>query len=351
MSLEQRINLKFLVKLGKTATESLEMLKQVYGDEALSRARVFDWHKRFKEGQEEVEDDARSGRPSTSMTANNIERVRQVLRRDNRLTIRMIADELSIGKDSVWKIITEELGKRKVCAKMVPKLLSEEQKQQRVQVCRDILEQLEAEPGLLGRVITGDETWVFEYDPETKRQSMQWKSPTSPRPKKARMSKSKVKLMLIAFFDSKGIVHLEFIPQGQTVNQYVYKEVLQRLIRSVRDKRRDQWENGTWILHHDNAPTHKALSIRQFLAERQVAVLDQPPYSPDLAPCDFFLFPKLKGVIKGTRFPDVDAIKRAVTTELRRIPEEAFQGCMECWAKRMEKCVRLEGEYFEGDKL
>ena len=61
MSLEQRINLKFLVKLGKTATESLEMLKQVYGDEALSRARVFDWHKRFKEGQEEVEDDARSG--------------------------------------------------------------------------------------------------------------------------------------------------------------------------------------------------------------------------------------------------------------------------------------------------
>ena len=74
----------------------------------------------------------------------------------------------------------------------------------------------------------------------------------------------------------------------------------------MRDKRRDQWENGTWILHHDNVPTHKALSIRQFLAERQVAVLDQPPYSPDLAPCDFFLFPKLKGVIKGTRFPDGD---------------------------------------------
>ncbi len=79
--------------------------------------------------------------------------------------------------------------------------------------------------------------------------------------------------------------------------------------------------------------------------------LDQPPYSPDLAPCDFFLFPKLKGVIKGTRFPDVEAIKRAVTTELRRIPEEAFRGCIEVWKKRMDKCVRLEGNYFEGDKL
>ena len=76
MSLDQRVNLKFLVKLGKTATESLEMLKQVYGDEALSQACVFDWHKCFKEGQEEVEDDARSGRPSTSMTEYNIECVR-----------------------------------------------------------------------------------------------------------------------------------------------------------------------------------------------------------------------------------------------------------------------------------
>ena len=65
----------------------------------------------------------------------------------------------------------------------------------------------------------------------------------------------------------------------------------------------------------------------------------------------FFLFPKLKGVIKGTRFPDVEAIKTAVMTELWRIPEEATRGCIEAWKKRMDKCVRLEGNYFEGDKL
>ena len=122
-------------------------------------------------------------------------------------------------------------------------------------------------------------------------------------------------------------------------------------MRLVRDKRRDLWENNDWVLHHDNAPAHSALSIRQFLAESNVPTLEQPPYSPDLAPCDFFLFPKLKGMIKGTRFPDVEAIKRAVTMELRRIPEEAFRGCIEVWKKRMDKCVRLEGNYFEGDKL
>ena len=67
------------------------------------------------------------------------------------------------------------------------------------------------------------------------------------------MSKSKVKVMLIAFFDIKGIVHFDFLPQGQTVNQYVYKEILRNLMRSVRDKRRDLWENNAWVLHHDNA--------------------------------------------------------------------------------------------------
>ena len=93
------------------------------------------------------------------------------------------------------------------------------------------------------------------------------------------------------------------------------------------------------------------LSIRQFLAEKNLAVLEEPPYSPDLAPCAFFLFPKLKGIIKGTRFEGVEAIKRAVTTELKGIPEESFQQCTEAWQRRMEKCIRLEEYYFEGETM
>ncbi|KAK8400109.1 hypothetical protein O3P69_003065 [Scylla paramamosain] len=75
------------------------------------------------------------------------------------------------------------------------------------------------------------------------------------------------------------------------------------------------------------------------------------PYSPDLAPCDFFLFPKLKEVMKGTRFDDADDIKKAVTTELRSIPQESFQQCMQAWQRRMDKCMRCQGDYFEGDNL
>ena len=126
------------------------------------------------------------------------------------------------------------------------------------------------------------------------------------------------------FFDVHGIVHAEFLPLGQTINQHVYKNILQRLMRSVREKRRELRETRSWLLHHDNAPAYNALGVRKFLAKNCIAVLEQPPYSPVLAPCDLFLFSKLKEVIKGTRFQDSEATKTAVTTELQAIPEESF---------------------------
>ena len=130
--------------------------------------------------------------------------------------------------------------------------------------------------------------------------------------------------MLIAFFGVHEIVHAEFLPQAQTINQHVYKNILRRLMRSVREKRRKLRETRSWLVHHDNAPADNALGIRKFFAKNNFAVLDQPPYSPDLAPCDIFLFSKLEEVIKGTRFQDSGAIKTAVTKDLYAIPEESF---------------------------
>ena len=122
-------------------------------------------------------------------------------------------------------------------------------------------------------------------------------------------------------------------------------------MRSVRENRRELWETRSWLFHHDNAPAHNALEIWEFLAKNNIAVLEQPPYSPDLAPCDFFLFSKLKEVIKGTRFQDSEVIKTAVTRELRVIREESFQECVEACQRRLEKCIRAQGDYFEGDML
>jgi len=203
---------------------------------------------------------------------------------------------------------------------------------------------------MFDRVITGDETWCFQYDPETQRQSMQWKTQNSPRPKKACISRSQVKTMLVCFFDHKGIVHYEITAQGQTVNHQCYLEVLTRLRESVWRKRPGLWPDK-WILHHDNALAHDALRVREFLAKNSITKMDNPPYSPDLAPCDFWLFPKLKIALKGQRFADLSEIQRNVKTLLRGILENDFQDCFRQLHHRLTKCIASQGEYFKGDSI
>ena len=123
-------------------------------------------------------------------------------------------------------------------------------------MCLHLLEQIQSDRNFLKNVITGDEIWIFEYDPETKRQSKELHTSASPRPKKARRSKSKIKSMLICVFDSEGVVHSEFVPQGHPVNQFYYREVLERLRKRVVHVRPSIADN--WMLHHDNAPCHTA---------------------------------------------------------------------------------------------
>ena len=118
----------------------------------------------------------------------------------------------------------------------MPRLLSVDQKQQQLDVCLDLKENAANNTSFLSNVITGDKTWVYAYDLETKTQFSQWKSPGSPRPKKARQVRSNIKSMLICFFDQKGIVHKEFVPPGQTVNAAFYIKVLKHLRENVQRK-------------------------------------------------------------------------------------------------------------------
>ena len=260
----------------------------------MSRTQCYEWFKRFEKGRMSVGEDPRPGRPSTSTDDDHVERVRAVIRGNRRLTVREVANEVGISIGSCHQILTEKLQMRRVSAKFVPRLLTDDQKENRVEISQELLANANGNENFLKNIITGDETWVYGYDVETKMQSSQWMGKGSPRPKKARMSRSKIKVMLVVFFDWKGIVHHEFVPRGQMVNKQLYQEFLARLRDAVRRKRPELWENQTWILHHDNAPAHASLLIRSYLAKHQTSVVLLPPYSPDLAPANFFLFPKLK---------------------------------------------------------
>jgi len=191
-------------------------------------------------------------------------------------------------------------------------------------VAGDLFEKSTQDPTFLTKIVTGDESRVFANDLETKEHLAEWHTSSSPRPKKSRLFKSKEKLMLIAFFDIDGVV------PGQTVNGHFYVQVLQRLRNAVRRKRRDKWQ-VEWFLHHDNALSHTSLVVQQFLAEKSIPVITQPPYSPDLAPSDFWLFPTLKMGLKGTRLATMEDIKLNAMAKLWRIPKEAFHRCFQQW--------------------
>jgi hypothetical protein len=97
---EQRVNIKFCVKLGKTATETFQLLRDTYGDEALSQARVVGWHRRFVLGRVSVEDDTISGRPSSSRNEHNVVPIRDMIREDRTVTVRILADALHNSKST-----------------------------------------------------------------------------------------------------------------------------------------------------------------------------------------------------------------------------------------------------------
>jgi len=170
----------------------------------------------------------------------------------------------------------------------MPRLLTDDQKENCVEISQELLASANGNENFLKNIITRNEMSVYGYDVETKMQSSQWMGKRSPRPKKVRMIRSKIKVLLVMFFDWKGIVHHEFVPRGQMVNKQLYQEDLVRLRDAMHRKRPELWENQTWMLHHDNALAHVLLLICSYLAKHQTFVVPHPPYSPDLAPADLF---------------------------------------------------------------
>ena len=202
---EQRAYITFCFKLGKTATECYEMLKTAFAEQAVGHSQRFQWFSRFKVGRTSIDDDKCSGRPVSSSMPEMIERVRQIIRKDCHRTIDEVRMLVGISHRTCHNILTEYLKMRHVASKFVPRLLSVEQKQQRLEVCLDLKENAAHDPSFLSNVITGDETWVYAYNPETKTQSSQCKSLVKPRSKKARQVRSNIKSMLICFFDRREL--------------------------------------------------------------------------------------------------------------------------------------------------
>lgn len=211
--------------MGKTPTQTLDLINRSSIKSSVSRSLVFRWHKRFSEGHESLENEERSGRPS-AIDATLLQNVKDVVYADRRVTVRDICDETGYSFGTVHRVLTNNLNMRKVSARWVPRLITDDIKVRRVTTSRKFLRRYDLEGDeFLSRIVTTDETWLFMYDPETKEQSKQWKTPASPPPKKARVSKSAGKQMFIFFADIHGMILQHAVPTGTTVNARYYSRV------------------------------------------------------------------------------------------------------------------------------
>ena len=189
-----------------------------------------------------------------------------------------------------------------------------------------------------------DESWIYCYEPETKRQCSQWKHAGSPRPKKARQSKSTHKLLMI-FFYSTGMIYMYWVPTRQTVNREYYVEVLREFRKRFRRNWTALFESGQWHFHQDNAPVHNSILVTDYLTKMGINTVPQPRYSPDLAPCDFWLFPKLR----DCRHETTEEMKEAVTKVIDTLTQEDFHVVLNKVLERYNKCITSGGDYFEED--
>jgi len=154
----------------------------------------------FKDPTRGFEDAPHTGRPPTTTTVENIEAVERVVMRDRQISVPRAADELGIPKTIVHEIMSNYLGLRKVCVRWVPKFLTPLQRINRMECCQELLQECEPSPAeFLGRIVTGDETWVHHYDPLSRQEAMVWKKSEEEMPAQPRQKRSAGKVMLVIF--------------------------------------------------------------------------------------------------------------------------------------------------------
>lgn len=344
---QYRSVIRFLFLDGKTCAEISEKLQAVYSDHAPSMTTIRYWFNEFKRGRTSVFDEERPGRPVEVTTDEKINKVHDIVLADRRMKIREIAEMVNISIERVQNILHAKLGMRKLSARWVPRLLTIDQKRKRVTTSTQCLDKFKRNPSeFLRCYVTVDETWIHHYTPETKSQSAQWVSPGEGAPKKAKTIPSAGKVLATIFWDSKGIILIDYLEKGRTITGQYYANLLDRFDAEVKSKR-PHLAKKKILFHHDNAPAHSSAIATAKLVELRYEVLPHPPYSPDLAPCDFFLFPNMKKWLGGKRFASNEEVIAETEAYFAEFEKSYYLDGLKKLEHRWIKCIELQGDYVE----
>lgn len=270
-------------------------------------------------------------------------KLEKVVLDNRRISKKDLAEKLNVSYGSVVRLLTE-LGIRKLCSRFVPYFLTAEMCERRLQCCNQLLELFQRlGSSLLTNIVTEDETPLSLYLPEDKRTSKEFKFPMESASRKLRCGTSHRRcLMLTVFWNIRGIVHMDFADRSQRLNAQYYCEQLQTARQGLRKPR-----NQKLYLLHDNAPIHTAAVTGTAITNCGYDVLPHPPYSPDLAPSDFYLFRHLKHHLRGQHFASAEDVKSTVIEFFNSRTPDFFNEALQELPLRWSKCVEKNGGYIE----
>lgn len=325
----------FEFRKGSNAAQATKNICDVYPT-SLDVRKCQRWFTKFRSGNFDLCDSPRSGRP---LSLNNEVLLAEVEANPCQ-TIGELSDKLNVP----WSTIQEHLkqiGKVNREGIWVPHTLSEENKVNRLITSNLLLERHKAEP-FFDRLVTGDEKWVLYENPKRKRQWLSSNQTAIATPKPGLHPK---KALLSVWWNARGIVHFEVLRPGQTINADFYCEQLDRLNQALIKKYPALVNRKGVILQHDNARPHSAKKTLDKIKELGWEVLPHPPYSPDIAPSDYYLFRSLQHFLSDKKFRNEEDVKNGVSTYFNQKPSSFYKAGIESLAIRWQKVIENEGDY------
>ena len=250
-------------------------------------------------------------------------------------------------KERAGYILHDVLEMKKLLARWVSRLLTIDQKQQRVDDSTAGLALLQRNrANFFQRFVTMDEMWVHYHTPESNRQSAEWLKSHESRPKRPKDQRSAEKVMASVFWDAHGIIFIDYLQKGRTITGEYYATLLDKLNDEIKQKRPHMVKKKV-LYHHDNAPSHTSLKAMIKLDQLRFELVAHPPYSPDLAPSNYYLFPNLKRWLQGKRFTSNEEVIAETEAYFEGLDVSYYRKGIEMLENRYTKCIALEGNYVE----
>jgi len=208
-----------------------------YFDACLSLQQVYEWSRKSLNGVSSVTNSPRPGQAHLVVTPEAIAAVEAIVKENRCVTVHEIAAHLDMSQWSAHHIVHDVLQFHKVSARWVPRQLTAELKERCVDACQELLKRFETEgDSFLGRIVTGDETWVHYHKPETKKASKEWRHTFSPKPKKFCTQPYAGKVMLTLLWDERGVILEHYMPRGNTVTSAMYADLKNHLHPTIKSK-------------------------------------------------------------------------------------------------------------------